>query len=131
MGVVVGTCVKYLSHNMVGGARPYTKHKRRAAFGLVAGLRPTRSSFRPMEVWLKRSGRSSRIPRTKPGVDWTKTSPPTKAHNWAQKCREAKVNPFDLVLHGSKNIFLKSFFPLPPRNLNLRGGGIFWKCPLT
>ena len=35
----------------------------------------------------------------------------SKAHNWAQKYREAKSNPFDLVLcfYGSKNY-------LPPSN---------------
>jgi hypothetical protein len=32
-----------------------------------------------MKVLLKRSGRFPRIPRTKAGVDWTKTSPPKSA----------------------------------------------------
>jgi hypothetical protein len=49
-----------------------------------------------------------------------------KAHNLAQKYREAKSSPFDLVLHGGKKKYFQKFSPLPPTPKKFEGGVIFF-----
>ena len=77
-----------------------------------------------MKVWLKQPGARPRIPRTKPGVDWTK-NPPPKSKIGPRSIEKPSQTHFTWFCMGAKKILVLYGFP-PSTPKKFEGGGVFF-----